>query len=324
MLEPENGLEYLLHADPAAAECASVGVWWPRQVALCRRHAQPIHSAIAGGFAADRLAWAFCAGYQAALRALVPQLPADALASLCVTEAGGNHPRAIQATLSPQPGRPGQFFLDGAKRWTTLGPDSALLLVAARVDGAADAARVALKLAMVRQGAPGVSLRAMSEIRFIPEVAHAEVRFERVPVAGHELLEGDGYVRYVKPFRTLEDLHVHAAILAYLLREARRLAWPHAWMERALAALHALAAISRLDASSPATHIALAGALETGAALLREAELLWDAASGDAASARWQRDRALLAVAGSARQKRVERAWERMNAMTSDHGNDQL
>ncbi len=307
-----QGFDYLLSQPPRAAECASVSDWWPRQVALCAKLEDPIESAIAGGYAADRLAWAFCSGYQAALRALVPQLPGDRLASLCVTEAGGNHPRAIQTALRPQPGKPGRFVLDGHKRWTTLGPDSALLLVAARAGDAPEAARVALKLVMVRQGAPGVSLREMSEIRFVPEVAHAEVRFEHVAVAAEDVLEGDGYARYVKPFRTIEDLHVHAAMLAYLLRESRRLAWQRGWTARAFAALHALSALAQLDASLPATHIALAGALEIGAGLVREADILWEATPADAATARWRRDRALLGVAETARSKRLERALEQI------------
>lgn len=313
----EAGYEFLLHAAPAAAECTSVAAWWPRQIALCAGHASPLESAIAGGFAADRLAWAFCAGYQAALRALLPQLPADALVSLCVTEADGNHPRAVQTALVPHPHVPGSFLLDGQKRWVTLGPDSALLLVAARFGDAAPAARIPLKLALVRRGAAGVSLRTIPDIGFVPEVAHAEVRFERVPVAEPDLLPDDGYARYVKPFRTIEDLHVHAAMLAYLLREARRLAWPRAWVERAFAAVHALGAIARLDASAPATHIALAGVLAIGAALVREADACWDAAGDDPAGVRWRRDRALLSVAGSARAKRLERAWERIGAEPS-------
>lgn len=312
MRDQANGLDFLLQTAPTAVACASVDAWWPRQVALGARHSSPIGRAIAGGFAADRLAWAFCAGYQAALRALVPQLPADALASLCVSETAGNHPRAIQTTLLPHPELPGKFILDGAKRWTTLGSDSALLLVAARSAGAAEAARVLIRLALVRQGTPGVSLSRMAEIRFIPEVAHAEVHFERVLVDAQDLLEGDGYARYVKPFRSIEDLHVHAATLAYLLREARRLAWPRTWVERAFAALHAFAALAPLDASAPATHIALAGALDMGAALVREADACWAAAPEDPACLRWTRDRALLAVASSARVKRIARAWEQI------------
>src|SRR5512133_2896861 len=114
MPDPTQGLDFLLRTAPAAAECGSVEVWWPRQVALGAHHASPILGAIAGGYAADRLAWAFSAGYQAALRALVPQLPAAALVSLCVSETAGNHPRAIQTSLSPHPDLPGTYVLDGA------------------------------------------------------------------------------------------------------------------------------------------------------------------------------------------------------------------
>lgn len=319
MREANDNLDFLLQPARAAVECASVADWWPRQVALCARHARPMQSAIAGGYAADRLAWAFCAGYQAALRALLPQLPADTLASLCVSEAGGNHPRAIQTTLTPHPDVPGTFILEGAKRWTTLGAESTLLLVAARMGGATPSARVALRLVSVRAGAAGVSLRRMTDIRFIPEVAHAEVRLQRVSVDQRDFFEGDGYARYVKPFRTMEDLHVHAATLAYLLGEAQRLAWPRAWMERALAALHALASIARLDASAPATHVALAGALAMGAELVREADACWDACAGDPASARWARDRDLLAVARSARAQRLARAWEQIEDGLAAH-----
>ena len=73
----DDSLAFLLRTSPVAAECACVGAWWPRQVALGANRA-PLHGAIAGGYAADRLAWAFCAGYQAALRALLLQLPAGA------------------------------------------------------------------------------------------------------------------------------------------------------------------------------------------------------------------------------------------------------
>lgn len=304
-----GGLEFLFTGSATAAECTSVDAWWPGQVRLCARYANPAEAAIAGGFAADRLAWAFCSGYQTALRRLIPDLPVDALASFCVTEAAGNHPRAIQTTIVPNPDHSGQFFLDGHKRWTTLGPESSLLLVVARIGGTMQSERVALKMVVVRRNAPGVSLRAMSEIRFIPEVAHAEVQLARVSIGERELLEGDAYTRYVKPFRTIEDLHVHAAVLAYMLREARRLHWPHAWIERTLANLYALVAIAQRDPSSPATHIALAGALATGVDLVQEADPFWQAATGDPAEQRWRRDRALLSVASAARGKRLERAW---------------
>ena len=128
---------------------------------------------------------------------------------------------------------------------------------------------------------------------------------------------GDGDARYVKPFRTIEDVHVHAAMLAYLLREARRLAWPRNWVERAFAAVLALSAIAQREANAAATHIALAGALAAAAGLVDEADIFWEAAAVDPAGKRWKRDRGSLSVAGSARKQRVERAWERMAAEPS-------
>lgn len=61
MEDQAGSLEFLLHADPAAAECGSAGDLRSHQMALDARHARPMASAIAGGFAADRMAWAFCA-----------------------------------------------------------------------------------------------------------------------------------------------------------------------------------------------------------------------------------------------------------------------
>ena len=128
-----------------------------------------------------------------------------------------------------------------------------------------------------------------------------------------DLLAGDAYERYVKPFRTVEDIHVHAATLAYLLAEARARSWPAAWIERAAAALHVLKGLAALDALAPETHIALAGALAIGEGLVEEADRLW-AVQQDEAAVRWRRDRELLGVAGKARALRLAAAWRALDA----------
>ncbi|HTN28425.1 MAG TPA: hypothetical protein VL180_11640 [Burkholderiales bacterium] len=107
---------------------------------------------------------------------------------------------------------------------------------------------------------------------------------------------------------------MHAAVIGYLLREALHRSWPKAWIERAAAHLHSMRALASEDAASPATHIALAGALHTGDALRTEADAHWQGGPADEACARWQRDRELLKVASTARAKRTERAWERLAA----------
>jgi hypothetical protein len=153
----------------------------------------------------------------------------------------------------------------------------------------------------------------MPPTRFVPEVPHARIRLENVRVAPHDVLAGDAYERYVKPFRTVEDIHVHAATLAYLLAEAQARGWPMGWIERAAATLQALKDLAALDALAPETHIALAGALAIGDGLVEEADRQW-AAQQDAAAARWRRDRELLGVAGKARELRLAAAWRALDA----------
>ena len=304
----DDAIGFVLKSACAAPECPDVAAWWPRYREAAQVGRNPLDRAIAAGFGADRVGWAFASGYQAALQALFPGAPEDGIAALCVTEAEGNHPRAIRSTLRKSPRG---WTLNGAKRWTTLGPDGAILFVAAR-DPAVSGERIALKVARVRSDAPGVAVQPMPATRFVPEVPHAQLRFADVQVPDDALLPGDGYEAYVKPFRTVEDLHVNAAVLAYLVREARRMTWPAAWIERAAAVLHALRALAAEDRAAPATHVALAGALALGAGLIGEAETFWKDRAGDAAAERWNRDRELLGVASSARARRTVRAWERL------------
>ncbi len=304
----DDAIGFLLKAPAASRECLDVAAWWPRQREIAAVWRNPMDLAIVGGFSADRVGWAFASGYQAALHALFPGVPEDRIAALCVTEADGNSPKAIKSTLRREGN---EWILNGAKRWTTLGPEGALFFVAAR-DAGASGERAVIRVARVASDAPGVTITPMPATRFVPEVPHAQLRFEEVRLADDTLLPGDGYEDYVKRFRTVEDLHVNAAVVGYLVREARRLAWPVAWIERALAALHALRSIAAEDAGAPATHIALAGALACSAGRLSDCEQFWTATQDDPARERWTRDLELLGVAGGARAQRTARAWERL------------
>lgn len=289
-----------------AAPCESVTDWWPRHRAIAREHPDPIHQAIVGGFVADRVGWAFASGYQAALRALFPDAPADRICALCVTEADGNSPKAIKSSLRKNGD---SWLLNGAKRWTTLGPDGALFFVAAR-DEAASVERASIRIARIDSKAAGLKIEAMPPTKFVPEVPHARLQFENLNVEESELLPGDGYADYVKPFRTVEDIHVQAAVLSYLMREGQRLAWPGHWLERLSALLAALGKIADMPSSHAETHIALAGALAIGAGLIGETDEFWKKTATDQAALRWARDRELLKIAGSAREQRTRRAWE--------------
>jgi acyl-CoA dehydrogenase len=266
--------------------------------------AHPIDAAMLAGVAATRVSEAFLAGYQAALRALVPDLPPDRRICLCATEEGGAHPRAIATRLAPDGAG---WRLSGKKRWVTGGPLADLLLVVASV-GTDEAGKNRLRVARVDARQPGVTLHPMPETPFTPEIPHAEVHLAEVALAGDALLPGDGYDRYLKPFRTVEDCHVHAAVLAYVLGVARRHGWPQEPQERLLAILLAARAVALSDPSAPGTHLALAGVLGLGRQLLDDTAGHWALTDPDT-RARWQRDAGLLGVAQRARTARTEAAW---------------
>jgi len=295
-------LRAVLCMPPAVPPIASLAEWRrrDREAASCA----PVDHATLAGFAADRIGYAFASGYQAALRALDPSL--GVVASFCASEQGGAHPRAIEATLRRSDGH---WVLDGGKRWATLAPIAEVLLVVAStgiVEG-----RNQLRLARVASARTGVAVETMPAPAFAPEIPHGEIRFTGVLLTDDEVLPGDGYERYLRPFRTIEDVHVHAALLAYLVRVARQQEWPFEIAEELVALLGAVHGLAREDPSAPEVHVALGGVLRLGRPLFDRVDGLWrpeDPAGRD----RWLRDSALFGVAEHARAARLASAWARL------------
>jgi acyl-CoA dehydrogenase len=275
-----------------------------------RAGAGTIERAAFGGLSADRLGFAFAAGYREALRKLVPGL-GHHRAALCVTERGGGHPRAIETTLTPDGDG---YLVSGHKRWATMARHVDVLLVVASLGESA--AKKILRLVRVDARAPGVTFRAMPPTPFCPEIEHAEVDLERVRVAASDLLPGDGYEAYQKPFRTIEDLHVVAAALGYAARCARRFGVDRVLVDRAAATLVALDAVAALDPLDPAGHLALAGALANAAPIFEATVAALRTAGGDAAgvASLLERDLPLLSIAGNVRAMRTARAAELLAA----------
>jgi acyl-CoA dehydrogenase len=305
-------LEHLLRDDVRTVPSDDgIGAWWSRVHRDTAESAPPIDHAIVAGFRADRCAGAFAGGYQAALRRLVPAgLPPHDIVSFCVTEPAGNSAKAIEARLTP---RGGGYLLSGQKRWSTMAPLARVLLVAAH-EGMDDDGRKRFKLVRVDADAPGVTMRPMPPTTFVPEVPHAELEFRDVAVGLDAALPGDGYTGYVKRFRTIEDAHIRAAVLAYMLSVARRFRFPDAVKEALVAGIVTLRALALMDPDAAATHVALAGALAQDAELLARAEDHWHSVDPGERD-RWRRDRVMFgAVAGRIREARRARAWERLTA----------
>jgi len=299
----DRTLHRVLTAEPAAV--ADLRAWWDATAAERAAWDSPIDRALVGGALADRIGFAFAGGYAAALHTLVPAT-AGTLTALCATEQGGAHPRAIRTSLVVDGTG---FRLDGKKLWGTIASDATWLLVVA--SAGEEAGKNRLRVVRVPASAPGVRIQVITA-PFVPEIPHAAIEFTAVAVPGDAVLPGDGYDDYLKPFRTIEDLHVHAALLGYLIGVVRRHRLGSELVERLCALAAATRTLALADVKAPATHVALAGVLDLVTGVIATLEERWTTAGDE--HTRWQRDRELLQVAGKARAARRERAWQRLGA----------
>jgi hypothetical protein len=225
-------------------------------------------------------------------------------------EEGGNHPQAVKSTLRPTNSATGEIVwrLNGRKRWTTLSSEAGLALIVAST-GSDEQGRNRLRVAEVPLDAAGVVLHPMPPTAFTPEIGHAEIALENVAVLPAAVLPGDGHADYVKPFRTVEDTHVIAAVIGHLLGVAMRFGWPAAVREDLVFLAGGVRALGLGDPKGVETHVGLSGLFRAVRELIRSCESLWSSVSPEV-EARWRRDLPLLEVAAGARGRRTEVAWK--------------
>jgi acyl-CoA dehydrogenase len=288
---------------------ANITEWWRWHCDVTSQWELPIDRALVAALQADRLGYAFSSGFHSALAALVPSLPREHRTAFCATEERGAHPKNIATRLERSDDG---WRLNGFKKWSTLGTEASTVLVVATA-GQDGEGRNRLRVAHVLTNAPGVQLDAMPPTPFVPEVPHATLTLADVKLSDADILPGDGYQDYLKPFRTVEDTYVQAALLGYLLGIARRSTWPDELLQRIVSSILAARGLTAEDPNSPATHVALAGLLDSTQALVADSASHW-ASVDDAERERWTRDGQLLGIAGTARAQRRVRAWERLRA----------
>ncbi|MEV0682434.1 acyl-CoA dehydrogenase family protein [Nocardia sp. NPDC050378] len=289
--------DFLLTAAPGAADSADFAADWARHRARCADLTNSVDRAAVAGFDGVALGSAFLGGYQEALHALVPVLAPDELSSMCATEATGARPSAMTTTVA------GDGMVTGTKSFATLGTFASRFLVIARAGTHSDG-KPRLRAVLVAAG-PQATVAPLPPLPFAPEIPHATVTFADAP---GETLPGDGYADYLKPFRTVEDLHVLAAVLGQLVRVGRQAQWPADALTALLALFAAVRGLSTEPAASAGVHIALAGVFDRCTALLTELEPHWDRVDQEIRQ-RWKRDAPLLGVAGKVRAARLATAW---------------
>jgi acyl-CoA dehydrogenase len=306
-------MAFMLQAPPGPPARIDDFVQWKRAwKALAPAWKTPIDRALAGGFAADRPAWAFAAGYQAAIQRLVPGFGPEGIAALCITEEGGAHPAGLQCRLTGPAGGANRWRLDGTKTFVSGAGGAEALLVAASL-GRTSGGRNRLRMAWVPPDRPGVTVTPLPDLGFVPEVPHGRVRFQGVALENGALLPGDGYSRAVKPFRTLEDLHVTGAFLAWFFAVGRRFRWPAATGESLLALMAAVRTLALAPPREPHVHLALGGLLAQVRYLTDAIAPLWGRV--DARTRQWwERDGRILDIAHAARDRRLAAARRHFGA----------
>ena len=254
----------------------------------------PFDLAVAGGRMMATPGLAFLVGYQAALRMLWPSAPLS-LGALCATEQRSLRVADMQTRLH-------DLRLSGRKDFVTAGDAADWLLITARSEAPGDDPR--LSLAVVYPDEPGVRVEKLAAIPLMPDVSHGRVFLDN---ALCELLAGDGWDAYVKPFRTLEDIYVLSAMTAWLYGVGQDSDWPQALQLRLLALLAGCAEVSRQAPNNPCGHVLLGGLFAQFEGL--KAEINQALAEGPPQwAAMWQRDQAVMDLAAGARAKRLAKA----------------
>ena len=254
----------------------------------------PFELAVAGGRLMATPGLAFLVGYQAALRMLWPSAPLS-LGALCATEQRSLRVADMQTRLR-------DLRLSGRKDFVTAGDAADWLLVAARSEEPGEVPR--LNLAVVYPGEPGVRLEKLAPMPLMPDIGHGRLFLDN---ALCELLAGDGWDAYVKPFRTLEDIYVLSAMTAWLFGVGQDSDWPQTLQLRLLALLSGCAEVSRQAPNNPAGHVLLGGLFAQFDGL--KAEVNQALADGPPQwAAMWQRDQTVMDLAAGARGKRLAKA----------------
>lgn len=272
---------------------------------------EPIDRAVAGGFLADRVAYAFAAGYNAALQKLMPSLPMDAIPAICVTEKHGAHPGSIQTWIvktDRQQETGGVWQLSGYKQFVTSAEDATHFLVAASA-GKDENGRNRIRLVCVEHGMQGLSVKPMeSPLPFIPEIGMGTMQMENIAIEDSRILPGDGYRDYVKPFRVIEELHIRGAMMGYLYRISCVFDWPQKIKEHLFSLITAIKSLNMIPPDRPHGHIVLEGIFGQMKRMMQDIDPLWEKLPEET-RAMWYRDRVIVDMADKIRAKRLANAW---------------
>ncbi len=293
-------------SDPLHEEVASMQTWFTLHRQLTGTTESSIDRAILGGFVFRQTAFAFASAYQSAMESMF-SLDGNNIAALCHTEKGVKKPREMQTELRSFSG---ELKLNGAKSFVSGGADAGTLLISALDFREEEEDRNRANLVIIKLDAQqvGLNVQTLPTLPFVPELSHAALTLSEVLIEPENIVPGDGYADFVKPFRSEEDLHILAALSGQRLQlalenEQQEIA------QRLLSLISAICSLKVAERNAATTHLLLAG-IKAGFedVISLQNPLIKQAYPGFYAA--WQRDKALLNLAEKAQAIRTQNAWE--------------
>ncbi len=207
-----NRLDDLLHpawsSAPMPQENTYLEAWLQHVHGPLRTEVATFSWALSGGMLADRLAWVFIAGYQAALRATFPEVAFKGWCAFVASE--------DRSEVDPLPGvvwraEGEEYCLAGHKTWVAACDHVHELVVTARSTDSDETA-----FFLVDRGTPGLSLRANPAPSMLPDLSQGRAQLADVRLPRSAKLDGSR----VAGFGHIEALHIYIAFLGMIHRRA--------------------------------------------------------------------------------------------------------
>lgn len=282
-----------------------VSAWINQSAEAMAAWQQPIHQAIMGGWYSDRVAYAFLAGYQSALRARFKIAPKRGLLAFCVSEKGGARPTAFE-TIGELDSQTGDVTLSGRKTFVTCAGQAQWLLVAYKA-GLQNNGLPLINIGLLPSDGSGVSIESMPDMPFMPEIKRGTLNLQNAEVQKERVLKGDCYLNYAKPFSASEGNYILSSVLAYLLNVSCRYAWPGDQVDELVSLLVATVAIAERDPLANQTLIISNGIRQSLKTLHQNIKPLWQQVE-EQEKQRWLRDGGVLFASDKAHQIRIKKA----------------
>ncbi len=289
----------------------SAGLWWKENALDYYQEDRLELSLVIMAFNSPNLSACFNVAYQHALRLMFKELRAShKLACLCISEQGGNGPKAIECEYQ-------SGFISGTKTFVTCAPqvEELYVMVNDKSKQSLDRDTKDLKIiriqnvqSLVQSKENGFDISVSPPAKFLPDIDKGYLHLEQFQIDEEQVLEGNAHESYSKPFSVLEGLCIRLANVSYLLKWAQLLDWSESLKSDLISQIVLLSQCVK-DPFSELSQIIIDSQNRQLTAMLEQVEPLIAKADSQLKQM-WQRDKVCFFMDIHYREQRLEGAWK--------------